>query len=99
MAKSGETPPNWLSDIVQHCRNNHRVLKFRQVNCIVGEIAKAKQGQGIKDRPDLKDAIRHGLHAAEERQHEIEMDPKLMTGSPSHEGARVIAERLSIQLS
>src|SRR4051812_44629484 len=93
-----ETPPNWLSEIIGIERDKHRLLAFRTVNKIVEAIANHPKGNAIKDRPDLKDAIREGLHAADERQHELESDPDIMTASPSHEAASVIAKRLGISL-
>jgi hypothetical protein len=87
-----------LSDLIEPIWKAHYLFRFRRTNDIAAAIAKHPKGQSIKDRPDLKDAIRHGLDAAEERQHEFEKDPRLMSGSPSHEAARVIAERLGIRL-
>ena len=47
----GETPPNWLSHIVQVVRDKHRVLQLRQLNEIAAAIAEAPEGQAIKDHP------------------------------------------------
>lgn len=100
MAKkiAGETPPTWLSEIVKGVLDKHMVFRFRRTKAIAAEIVKHTKGKTLKNNPGPDDAIRHGLEAAENRQHELEENPKLMTGSPSHEAARVIAERLGITL-
>ena len=94
----GETPANWLSDLIDPIYKAQYIFRFRRTNDIAAAIAKHPKGQSIKDRPELKDAIRHGLDAAEEMHHEFESVPQLMGESPSHEAARVIAERLGITL-
>ena len=94
----GKTPPNWLSDLIEPICNGQYIFHFRRTNDIAAAIAKHPKGQSIKDRPELKDAIRHGLDAAEELHHEFESVSHLVAESPSHEAARVIAERLGITL-
>lgn len=99
MATHGETPPNWLSDLIEPFWKAHYLFRFRRTNDIAASIANHPRGDAIKNLPGLKDAIRHGLDAAEERQCEFEKSPELMSGSPSHEAVRVIAERLGIELT
>ena len=94
--KYDETAPNWLSDIVEAARNKHPFFEFRTVNEIAAAIENAPQGQSIKGRSDVKDAIRDGLHAADERLRDIELYPATKTTSPSHQAASVIAKRLDI---
>ena len=94
----GETPPNWLSDLIDPLYKTQYIFHFRRTNDIAAAIAEHPKGHAIKDRPELKDAIRHGLDAAEELHHEFESVSHLVAESPSHEAARVIAERLGITL-
>jgi len=94
----GETPPNWLSDLIDPIYKAQYIFHFRRTNDIAAAISEHPKGYAIKGRPELKDAIRHGLDAAEEMQREFESVPHLMGESPSHEVARVIAERLGITL-
>lgn len=92
----GDTRSTWLSDFVELARKHHHFRLF-QIREFLRLLATDPRGRAILNHPDSIAAFHAGFDAADEREHELEQNPT-MTASPSHEAARVIAERLGITL-
>jgi hypothetical protein len=93
-----ETAPSWLSTIIERVWHDY-LLHFRRVNQITKAIMESAQGKGVKDVDKVKDAVRAGMHAAEESEHLHKEHPNVDSASPSHVAAEVIAKRLGLSLS
>jgi hypothetical protein len=90
-----ETQPTWLSNMLDGVLG---YVRFRQLSMLVKALQSDPRGRELLANPDAMSALRGGLAAAADRKRELKRNPKLDTASPSHEGARVIAEWLGITL-